>query len=248
MYEPRPSTRDRIVTFAAVLLIHVTLAAVLINISPEAREQLPEQVVEMFDVTEPPPPEEEIVQLQPAAKEDAPREEEGAASPENIRSQATPVVAPRPPIQLPIPPPMPVTQTPNTGSDRTQGASDRPGPGTGAGGVGTGTGSGGSGSGAGGGGSGGIATRPVLITPSLSRRDYPEAVSRYWPRNRSAFTAVAVRVQLDGRATDCKINRSSGVPAIDQWTCRLVETRLRFRPATDASGRPVVAWYGYVQR
>ena len=248
MYEPRLTPRDRLATFAMVAGIHVALAFVLINISPEARRQLPEEVVEMFDVTEPPPPEEEVVQLQPAPQEDAPREEEGAASPENIRSRATPVVTPKPPIALPIPPPMPVTQTPNTGSESTQGASDRPGPGTGAGGVGTGTGSGGSGSGTGGGGSGGAAKRPVLITPSLTRRDYPEEVSRYWPRNRTAFTAVAVRVQLDGRATGCKINRSSGVPAIDQWTCRLVETRLRFRPATDDRGRPVVAWYGYVQR
>ena len=248
MYEPRLTPRDRLATFAMVAGIHVALAFVLINISPEARRQLPEEVVEMFDVTEPPPPEEEVVQLQPAPQEDAPREEEGAASPENIRSRATPVVTPKPPIALPIPPPMPVTQTPNTGSESTQGASDRPGPGTGAGGVGTGTGSGGSGSGTGGGGSGGAAKRPVLIPPSLTRRDYPEEVSRYWPWNRSASTAGAVRVQLDGRATDCKITRSSGVPAIDQWTCRLVETRLRFRPATDDRGRPVVAWYGYVQR
>jgi protein TonB len=249
MYEPRPSTRDRIATLSAVLLIHVTLAAVLINISPDARRQLPQEVIEIFDVTEtPPPPEETIVEPIPAPQEDAPKEAEGAASAENIRSQATPVVAPKPPIQLPIPPPMPVTQTPGTGRDRTQGASNVAGPGTGAGGTGTGTGSGGSGAGTGGGGSGGQGTRPALITPSLNRRDYPDEVARFWPRGRDAFVAVAVRVQLDGRGTDCKINRSSGVPAIDQWTCRLVETRLRFRPATDDRGRPVVAWYGYVQR
>lgn len=249
MYEPRPSTRDRIATFSAVALIHVTLAAVLINISPDARQQLPQEVIEIFDVTEtPPPPEEAPIEPIPAPVEDASREEEGAASPKNIRSQATPVVAPKPPIQLPIPPPMPVTETPGTGSERTQGASNVVGPGTGAGGVGTGTGSGGSGRGTGGGGSGGQGTRPTLITPSLNRRDYPDEVARFWPRGRGAFVAVAVRVQLDGRGTDCKINRSSGVPAIDQWTCRLVETRLRFRPATDDRGRPVVAWYGYVQR
>lgn len=246
MYEPRPSTRDRIATFAAVLLIHVTLAAVLINISPAARQQLPEQVVEMFDVTEPPPPPEEaIIEPVPATTEDAPEEEEGAASPENIRSQATPVVAPRPPIQLPIPPPMPVTQTPGSGSERTQGASDRLGPGTGAGGVGTGTGSGGSGSGTGGGGSGGIATRPAVIR-GITSRDYPPEVARYWPRGGAVF--IAVRVLPNGRATDCKINRSIGVPAIDQWTCRLVEERATFRPARDTSGRPVAAWFGYVQQ
>ena len=246
MYDSRPSTRDRIATFTAVMLIHITLAALLINISPEARQQLPEQVVEMFDVTEPPPLEEEVVlEPIPAPQEDAPKEEEGAASPENIRSQATPVVAPRPPIQLPIPPPMPVTQTPGTGSDPTQGASNRPGPGTGAGGVGTGTGSGGSGTGTGGGGSGGIATRPAVIR-GITNRDYPNEVARYWPRGGAVF--IAVRVLPNGRATDCKINRSIGIPAIDQWTCKLVEERATFRPATDASGRPVAAWFGYVQQ
>jgi len=246
MYEARPSTRDRIATFTAVVLIHVTLAAVLINISPAARRQLPEEVVEMFDVTQqPPPPEETIVEPIPAPQQDAPKEEEGAASAENIRSHATPVVAPKPPIQLPIPQPMPATQTPNTGSDRTQGASDRPGPGTGAGGVGTGTGSGGHGSGTGGGGSGGIATRPAVIR-GITNRDYPDEVARYWPRGGAVF--IAVRILPNGRATDCKINRSIGVPAIDQWTCRLVEERGVFRPATDPSGRPVAAWFGYVQQ
>lgn len=246
MYEPRPSTRDRVATLSAVVLIHATLAAVLINISPAARRQLPQEAVEIFDVTDPPPPEEEVVVEQvPAPQDDAPKEEEGAASAENIRSRATPVVAPKPPILLPIPPPMPVTQTPNTGGERTQGASDRPGPGTGASGVGTGTGSGGSGSGTGGGGSGGIATRPAVIR-GITNRDYPEEVARYWPRGGAVF--IAVRVLPNGRATDCKINRSIGIPAIDQWTCKLVEERATFRPATDLNGRPVAAWFGYVQQ
>lgn len=245
MYEPRPSTRDRVATFSGVLLIHGALMVALINLSPPIRDQLPEEVVEIFDVTEPLPPEEVVVEQIPAPQEDAPKEEEGAASAENIRSRATPVVAPKPPIVLPIPQPMPVTQTPNTGSERTQGASDVVGPGTGAGGVGTGTGSGGSGSGTGGGGSGGAATRPSVVR-GITNRDYPNDVSRYWPRGGAVF--IAVRVLPNGRATDCKINRSIGVPAIDQWTCRLVEERAVFRPATDASGRPVAAWYGYIQR
>jgi periplasmic protein TonB len=246
MYQPQLTRRDRAFTMVMVALIHATLAFVLINISPEARRQLPEEVVDLLSVTEPPPP--PVVELQPEEEQEKPQREEGAASAQNIESRATPVVAPNPRIDLPVPEPKPATQTPNIGNERTQGASTVVGPGTGAGGRGTGTGSGGSGSGSGGGGSGGIATRPVLITPSLSRRDYPEAVAGFWPRSRDAFVAVAVRVQLDGRGTNCKINKSSGVPAIDQWTCRLVETRLRFRPATDDRGRPVVAWYGYVQR
>lgn len=243
MYQPQLSRRDRAVTFVAVALIHVTLAFVLINISPEARQQLPEEVVDLLSVTEPPPP--PIVELQPEEEQAKPKRDEGAASPRNIESKATPVAAPKPRIELPKVQPIPATQTPNQGNQPTQGASNVIGPGTGAGGVGTGTGSGGSGSGTGGGGTGGIATRPAVIR-GITNRDYPDEVSRYWPRGGAVF--IAVRVLPNGRATDCKINRSIGIPAIDQWTCRLVEERAVFRPATDAYGRPVAAWFGYVQQ
>ena len=66
-----------------------------------------------------------------------------------------------------------------------------------------------------------------------------------WPSG--GIVLVAVRVQVDGRGTDCRINRSSGVPAIDAETCRLATTKLRFRPARDERGRPFVDWYGYMQ-
>jgi protein TonB len=227
-----------------VVAIHVALAFALINLSPPLREQLPQDVVEIFDVTEPPPPP-VIVEELPKPEEAKPQREEGAASAKNIESKATPVVAPKPPIQLPIPQPIPVTKTPNTGTESTQGASNVVGPGTGAGGLGTGTGSGGAGSGTGGGGTGGIATRPAVLR-GITNRDYPDEVARYWPRGGAVF--IAVRVLPNGRATDCKINRSIGIPAIDQWTCKLVEERAVFRPATDANGRPVASWYGYIQR
>jgi protein TonB len=243
MYQAQLSRRDRAATITGVVAIHLALAFVRINISPAARQQLPEQVVDLLSVTEPPPP--PVVELQSEEEQAKPKREEGAASPQNIESKATPVVAPKPHIQLPVPEPKPVTQTPNQGNQPTQGAWTVIGPGTGAGGVGTGTGSGGSGSGTGGGGSGGIATRPAVIR-GITGRDYPDEVSRYWPRGGAVF--VAVRVLPNGRATDCKINRSIGIPAIDQWTCKLVEERAVFRPATDASGRPVAAWFGYVQQ
>lgn len=244
MYQPQVTPRDRAAAILMVVAIHVALAFALINMSPPLREQLPEEVVEIFDVTEPPEPPVVVEQL-PEPEQAKPEREEGAASAKNIESKATPVVAPKPPIQLPIPQPIPVTKTPNTGSESTQGASNVVGPGTGAGGVGTGTGSGGSGSGAGGGGTGGIATRPAVLR-GITNRDYPAEVARYWPRGGAVF--IAVRVLPNGRATDCKINRSIGVPAIDQWTCKLVEERAVFRPATDANGRPVASWYGYIQR
>ena len=244
MYQPRPSPRDRAATLALVVAIHVALGFALINLSGSVREALPQDVVEMFDVTVPPPPAPPVVEKLPEPEKAKPKKDEGAASAKNIKSKATPVVAPKPPIQLPIPQPTPATTTPNTGSNSTQGAST-PGTGTGSGGQGTGTGSGGSGNGSGGGGSGG-GTRPTVVqSTTLTMRDYPSAARRNWPRGGRVF--IAVRVQLDGRATDCKVNRSIGDPAIDAETCRLVETRVRFRPAVDGNGRPYVTWYGYIQ-
>jgi protein TonB len=173
------------------------------------------------------------------------KRKEGAAAPKNIESHASPVVAPKPKIVLPVHNPVVAAPVPKQGSDPSQGAAPVPGPGTGAGGAGTGVGSGGSGTGPGGGGFGGEGTRPSLASPYLTGRDYPRSLLEMWPRGARVF--VAVRVQIDGRATDCKINRSSGVPGIDMETCRMVETRLRFRPARNGRGEPYVAWYGYVQ-
>lgn len=241
MYQSRPTLRDRIATVALVLAIHAGLAFALINMSGSVRESLPDEVVEIFDVTEQPPPP-PIIEEVPKPEEAKPQREEGAASPKNIESNATPVVAPKPPISLPIPPPMPVTQTPGQGSDRTQGAADVVGPGTGAGGQGTGTGSGGAGSGTGGGGGGGTG---VKLVRGITNRDYPPAIQRSWPRGGRVF--VRVRVQPDGRVSQCDVMRSFGDKAVDQWTCSLVTSRGQFRPATDASGKPIAAWFGYVQ-
>jgi protein TonB len=239
MYQPKPSPRDRAATIALVIAIHAGLAFALINLSGPVREALPEEVVEMFDVTEPPPP---VVEQIPEPQKEQPKREEGAASAKNIESQATPVVAPKPPISLPIPVPIPVTQTPGEGSDRTQGASNVVGPGTGAGGQGTGTGSGGSGSGTGGGGAGASAVRLVR---GITNRDYPAAIQRNWPRGGRVF--VRVRVQPDGKVSQCDVMRSFGDKTVDQWTCSLVLQRAVFRPATDANGKPIAAWFGYVQ-
>jgi protein TonB len=242
MYRSDLNNRDRAGTILVVALVHVGLAYAFLNISGTMRVIEQQVIPQLIDVDlEPPPP--PIIDV-PLEEEKTP-EKEGAASPENIKSTATPVAAPKPRIELPVPPPMPVTETPNIGADPTQGASDRPGPGTGAGGVGTGTGSGGSGIGTGGGGAG-QGTRPVLITPTLEgRRDYPREVLRRWPRGGRVF--VRFQVDVAGRPFNCNVDRSSGDRGVDQWTCSLVLSKLRFRPATDERGRPMISWYGYIQ-
>ncbi|MCL6249569.1 energy transducer TonB [Altererythrobacter sp. KTW20L] len=50
-------------------------------------------------------------------------------------------------------------------------------------------------------------------------------------------------VGLNGRATACRIVSSSGHSVLDQATCRLIERRARFDPATDRTGAQVAGTY-----
>lgn len=243
MYRTNLDTRDKGGALAGVIAVHAILLFMLLQISGRIDVTDPQQAIRIFDVSEPqePPPDPPV---QRQEQREQPKEEEGAASPENIRSKATPVVAPRPEISLPVPVPVETSETPDEGAEPTQGASDRVGPGTGAGGVGTGTGSGGGGSGTGGGGGGGIAAPPALVR-GITQRDYPDAIQRRWPRGGRIF--LRLRIEADGRPSQCDVMRGYGDQLADQWTCRLVMDRGRFRPARNAGGEAVAAWFGYVQ-
>ena len=60
--------------------------------------------------------------------------------------------------------------------------------------------------------------------------------------------SVGVRFTVlpNGRTASCRVTRSSGNPALDSTTCNLLQQRLRFTPATDDEGRPVVSEIGSV--
>ena len=241
MYAPQLKTRDRGGALAAVIAIHAGLAFVFLNLSGTISIDEIQQDLQVFDVEPPeapPPP----VEVQPE-QEPAP-EEEGEASPPNIRSEASPVVAPEPEIELPVTPPVIASPTPAEGSDTTQGAAEVPGPGTGAGGVGTGTGAGGSGTGTGGGGTG-QAAGPELVR-GITNRNYPPAIQRRWPSGGAIF--VRLRIQPNGRPSQCDVMRSFGNREADQMTCSLLMQHGVFRPATNDRGEPIAAWYGYIQR
>ena len=242
MYRPELNSRDRSGAIAAVAAIHAALLFAFLNITGRMDLPTPGDVMRIIDIDElkappptppPPPP--------PHKQREKPEEEEGG-SPANIRSQATPVVAPKPQVEPQRPNPIAVTETPNQGAAPTQGAADVRGPGTGAGGTGTGTGTG-SGSGPGGGG-GGIAV-PAALVRGISGRDYPPAIQRSWPRGGVIF--LRLRIEPNGRPSQCDVMRGFGDRLADQWTCSLVMQRGLFRPARDARGNPVSAWFGYKQ-
>jgi periplasmic protein TonB len=242
MYRSDLNARDKGGAIAAVIAIHAALLLVFLHMSGKMDLGSPQSVLRTFDVNEVPPPP-PPPPLQQRAQQPKPKKQEGG-SPANIRSQATPVVAPKPQIEIPRPPPIAVTETPREGAAPTQGAAAVRGPGTGAGGAGTGTGTG-SGAGAGGGGEGGAAYPPRLVTPVLSGRDFPRELLEQWPRGATVF--LRLRVDARGYVSECTVDRGTGVPAIDSTMCNLAHDRLRFRPALSRSGQAVAGWFGYAQ-
>ncbi|MEO7634903.1 MAG: TonB family protein [Sphingomicrobium sp.] len=245
MYRPNLSLRDKSGAIALVLGVHVALLLMLLQLSGKIDLADPQSAMKIFDVREPPPPEPPPPPPPIQQQQARPKEKEGGSAPKNIKSEATPVVAPKPRIVIPPLPQIATSETPRQGAAPTQGASDVRGPGTGAGGVGNGTGSGSGGNGPGGGGDGGIAVRAQKLTPNLSLRDYPSQLRRRFPRG--AGVLVTFTVLTNGRLTDCRVFQSSGDVEVDNMTCALVTSRFVYRPAYNARGEPVVSKAGYRQ-
>ena len=239
MYRPSLNYRDRTGVIAGVVAIHAGLAFAFLHLSGTV-DLIPEQAdLQIFDVNRPEPPPPVVQEIQEKAPE-----KEGEASPPNIKSEATPVVRPKPQVEVPAPPVIVASPTPNQGSAPTQGAAPVPGPGTGAGGIGTGLGAGGSGSGRGGGG-GLAAVRTRLATAPLRGRDFPDRLLDAWPRGAQAI--MRLRVDANGVIVQCIMDRGTGDQAMDDEICAIVRQRLRYRPALDSNGRPVADWAGYRQ-
>jgi protein TonB len=232
------SRRDRATAALAVAALEAALGYALITGMNVARSFSPEAPLHVLGlVPDTPPPPKKPKPPPPRQRTASP---EGAASPPNLRATATEIVRPPPPpIVFPPPPPVAAAPIAGTGAAPSAGAAPIPGPGTGAGGEGNGTGSGSGGNGTGsGGGSAQHGSPPRHIKGRIKDRDYPEAAKAV-----GAQGAVQVRytVQVDGRATNCRVLRSSGNAAIDAATCRLIQERFRFKPAKDERGRPVQA-------
>ena len=77
----------------------------------------------------------------------------------------------------------------------------------------------------------------------LSRGDWSTFVTRP-----ISAVILALTVDTTGRATACRIYRSSGLPETDEVACRLAKDRLRFRPATNALGEPIVSTFYWQQK
>jgi len=241
-YRTDIDNRDRSGAIVAVVAIHAALLLAFLHLSGRIDLSDPQGALSIIDLTPnvpppPPPP--------PQQQQAKPKEKEGGSAPKNIKSEATPVVAPKPRIVTPPVQEIAAAETPRKGATPTQGASDVRGPGTGAGGVGNGTGSGSGGTGPGAGGGGGVAEPPHLVTPVLTGREIPRDLLDQWPRQGTVF--MRLRVDERGYVAECTVDRGTGVPAIDNSLCNLAHDRLRFRPALNRSGQAVAGWFGYAQ-
>ena len=244
MYRSNLDRKDKGGALIAAAAINAALLLAFLQMSGRIDLADPQSVLQTINLNElqPPPPPPPRPPPQRESKRQRPKDPEGG-SPANIRSQATPVVAPRPIVQPQKPNPINVTETPNQGAAPTQGAAEVRGPGTGTGGTGTGTGTG-SGSGSGGG-DGGALQPPRLVTPVLRGRDFPRETLEQWPRGAQVF--LRLRVDARGYVSECAIDRGTGVRTIDAEICNLAYQRLRFRPAVNRYGQPVAGWFGYRQ-
>ena len=244
MYRSSLDIRQKGGAIVAVAAIHTLLLLMLLHLSGKIDIADPQSVLRVLDLTDippPPPPPPPPPRLQHSSLK--PRQTQGGSAPANIKSQATPVVAPTPPIVLPVSVPVTTAKTPAQGTASTQGAAAVAGPGTGAGGQGSGNGSGtGSGSGTG---DGGALSPPQLLTPVLRGRDFPRGLLDQWPRGAPVF--LRLRVDAQGYVSECIVDRGTAVAAIDSEMCNLVHDRLRFRPALNRNGQAVAGWFGYGQ-
>jgi protein TonB len=62
-------------------------------------------------------------------------------------------------------------------------------------------------------------------------------------RNREGTARYRLVIGSDGRVDACEITSSTGHTSLDTATCRLIERRARFDPATNSQGNRVVGTY-----
>jgi TonB family protein len=75
----------------------------------------------------------------------------------------------------------------------------------------------------------------------ISVQDYPDDALR---KHQSGTNLIVWTIGLDGRASDCRVIVSSGVPSLDRASCSAIARRARYRPAKDKAGNDVVSHDG----
>lgn len=74
----------------------------------------------------------------------------------------------------------------------------------------------------------------------VTTNDYP---SRALREEQEGVTTVRLSVDASGNVTGCTVTGSSGSPLLDDATCKNMQRRARFNPATNGEGQPVAGSY-----
>ena len=238
-YQSQVSLKARSAAIIAVAAIHVGLLLALLSLSSKSEVESAQSALRIIDIRQllPPP------QPRHQPKQSKPHVKVAGSSPQNLKSSASPIAAPKPQIRIPKVLQVEATQTPRQGTSAIQGASPTTGPGTGAGGTGQGKGAGGSGPGAGG--DNGVVAPPRLASPVMSGSDFSGDQLSQWPRGATVF--LRLRINPSGYVAECVVDRGTAIATIDGAICNLAHDRLRFRPALNRNGQAVAGWFGYAQ-
>lgn len=222
-YRAEPTRPDKAKAIAGVVVVYavVVAAALLMPSDSPLRmgESEPTVLIDVKEIPEPQPP--------PVEEQGKAEEEEGAAG---RKAEPTPVVAPKPRIEVPARPPIAAAPIAGTGSATTAGAATA-GTGPGAGGSGTGRGGGGSG-----GGGGGIGTDVRLLGGNSSR--LPSRLLRNFAADRG-YGHLWLTISEAGRVSDCSVLQTTGNAEVDQALCSLMIRQSRWAPARDRQGNPI---------
>jgi protein TonB len=231
------SNKGRMKSAAAVVFLHALVGFALLNAFDIHADEVVSQAIRSLNVIALPAPT-TVADDKPKAKTPDP---EGAASAANLKKTSAPREAPKRIVKIPTPQVLPAAPNAGKGRENDAGATNIPGAGTGAGGVGSGFGSGNGGDGTGG---GGVGSRAKLVSGRINNSDYPKSATA--ARQGGAVTAHFT-VGVDGRASKCRVVKSSGNADIDATTCRLIEQRFRYEPARNKAGQPISDVTGWQQ-
>jgi protein TonB len=227
-YAATATNAERTKAAAAVVLVHLALAFLILSglhvgMIGHAVERL--QTFDIIELPPPPPP----APTPHAKKLHRSKREAGAPA---KKSEATPVVAPKPKIETRRISQVTTSLVPGAGSASHSGAST----------AGNGRGAGGSGNGAGGGGDYSRFT-PARRISKIPDREYRRLAAT---GILNGTVGITIKVNTDGKVSDCRIRRSSGDGYADSTMCQLAQQYVRFLPALDSDGHPVaqdVTWF-----
>ena len=72
----------------------------------------------------------------------------------------------------------------------------------------------------------------------FSQDNYPPSALRAGEEGR---VVAMLTIGTDGRVSECEVTTSSGSAALDQATCRIAKSRVRYSPAKDENGQPIAS-------